>query len=292
MEMKLKNILHGNKLDLNLLKVLAQKPGIFEPGEELFWDDPHISKRMLKAHLNPDIDAASRKPETIEKTVKNLIDSLNLKSGSKVLDLGCGPGLYCKCFAQLGFDVTGLDYSKNSIEYAVQDAARNALNIEYKYVNYLDMEYSAEFDVILLIYGDFCVLSNSDRDTLLRKIYNALKPDGYFIFDVTTRFHREKSGLKNRWYAADSGFWKPEPHLVLENGFDYPEESIYLDQYLVIEESGKVSVYRNWFHDYSLKAIIEVLGKHGFAVSTAWSDLTGKPYQEKSEWIGIVASAP
>ncbi len=288
MEMNFKNVISENKLDLDLLKVLTQKPVIFESSEELFWDDPHISKSMLEAHLNPDIDAASRKPETIEKTVKNLISSLNLKPGSRILDLGCGPGLYCKYFAQLGFHVTGLDYSKNSIEYAVRDAARNSLDIQYKYMNYLDMEYLEEFDAVLLIYGDFCVLADSDRDALLRKIYNALKLDGYFIFDVTTRLHREKGGLKNNWYMADSGFWKPGPHLVFEQGFDYPEESTYLDQYLVIEESGKISVYRNWFHDYSWETITKVMENNDFTVCEAWSDLTGTPYQEKSEWIGIV----
>lgn len=289
METNYKNIMAGNKLDLGLLKELLQKPEPFTPGEELFWDDPHVSKGMLEAHLNPDIDAASRKPETIEKTVKNLIGSMNLKSGDKILDLGCGPGLYCKHFAQRGFNVTGLDYSRRSIEYAIQVASNSVLDIEYKYMNYLDMEYSNAFDAVLLIYGDLCVLPDDDRDLLLRKVHKALKPDGYFAFDVTTRIHREKNGLKNRWYAAESGFWKPGPHLVLETGFDYPEENIYLDQYLVIEESGKLSVYRNWFHDYSLEEIVEVLNNHGFSVKKTWSNLTGTQYQENSEWIGIIA---
>lgn len=289
MDVNFRNIIVGNKLALGMLEELLQKPEPFAPGEKLFWDDPHISKGMLKAHLDPDIDAASRKPEAIEKTVKNLIGSMNLKPGDRVLDLGCGPGLYCKRFARLGFKVTGLDYSKRSIEYAVQDASRDALDIRYKYMNYLDMERTNEFDAVLLIYGDFCVLSDEDRDLLMKKIHQALKPDGYFAFDVSTRSNREKNGLKNGWYAADSGFWKPGPHLVLENGFDYPEKRVYLDQYLVIEESGKVSVYRNWFHDYSLEAITEVLASCGFCVEEKWNGLTGEPYNENSEWIGLLA---
>lgn len=121
------------------------------------------------------------------------------------------------------------------------------------------------------------------------KIHKALKPGGYFAFDVSTRINREKNGLKNGWYATSSGFWKRGPHLVLENGFDYPDENIYLDQYLVIEEYGKVSVYRNWFHDYSLKEIEEVLNNSGFSIQETWSDLTGTPYQGDNDWIGIVA---
>ena len=52
---------------------LQQKPEPFAPGEHLFWNDPHISKQMLHAHLDPNIEAASRKPETIDRSVKWLI---------------------------------------------------------------------------------------------------------------------------------------------------------------------------------------------------------------------------
>jgi len=83
-----------------------QRPAPFAPGESLFWDDPHISKQMLEAHLNPNIDAASRKPETIERSVNWLTQILDLKPGASILDLGCGPGLYASRFAQAGFHLT------------------------------------------------------------------------------------------------------------------------------------------------------------------------------------------
>ncbi|WP_345305315.1 hypothetical protein [Candidatus Villigracilis saccharophilus] len=58
---------------------LQQNPEPFAPGELLFWNDPHISKQMLDAHLDPNIEAASRKPETIDRSVKWLIKTLGLK---------------------------------------------------------------------------------------------------------------------------------------------------------------------------------------------------------------------
>ena len=141
----------------------------------------------------------------------------------------------------------------------------------------------------MLIYGDFCTLSPEQRSTLLKNIHCALKPNGQFVLDVSTREHRKKYGNKNNWYAAESGFWKPGPHLVLEQGFDYPEESIWLDQYTVIEADGKVSVYRNWFQDYTPGTITAELEQGGFTVESLWGDLTGTPYTPDSEWIGVVA---
>jgi hypothetical protein len=74
----------------------------------------------------------------------------------------------------------------------------------------------------------------------------------------------------------------------LEQGFDYPEESIWLDQYTVVEADGKVSVYRNWFQDYTPETITEELSQGGFTVESLCGDLTGEPYTPASEWIGLV----
>jgi hypothetical protein len=76
---------------------------------------------------------------------------------------------------------------------------------------------------------------------------------------------------------------------VLEQGFDYAEQSVYLDQYIVIEASGTLSVYRNWFQDYTPATLESELGAGGFIVQSLWGDLTGMPFRPDSEWIGVVA---
>ena len=267
---------------------LQQKPAPFTSGEPLFWDDPHISAHLLEAHLNPDIDAASRNPETIDRSVKWLVDNLDLKAGDSVLDLGCGPGLYTSRFARAGLQVTGVDYSHRSIEYATKSAAKDSLKIAYRRQNYLELNDEDQYDAVLLIYGDFCPLNPEQRTTLLNNVHRALKPNGKFVLDVSTREHRKKHGNKNRWQALESGFWKPGPHLVLEEGFDYPEQSIWLDQYTVIEANGKMSVYRNWFQDYTPETITNELAQNGFVVESLWGDLTGTFFTQESEWIGLV----
>jgi SAM-dependent methyltransferase len=268
---------------------LQQKPAPFEPGEPLFWNDPHISAQMLKVHLDPNIDTASRTPETIDRSVQWIIETLALKTDAAVLDLGCGPGLYASRFARAGLQVTGVDYSRSSIDYASRYASEHNLHIHYRYQNYLELDDENLYDAVFLIYGDFCPLDPQQRATLLKNVMRALKSGGKFVLDVTTREHRRKHGNKNSWYVAETGFWKPGPYLVLEEGFDYPEQSIWLDQYTVIEGDGKVSVYRNWFQDYIPETITAELALGGFSVESLWGDLTGKQYSPDSEWIGIVA---
>ena len=108
------------------------------------------------------------------------------------------------------------------------------------------------------------------------------------MLDVSTPSLRDRVGLKNGWYVAQSGFWRPGPHLVLEQGFAY-EGDIFLDQYVVIEENGKISVYRNWFQDYTAVTIRAELESNKFTVESLWSDLMGAPYNPASDWIGVIA---
>lgn len=275
-------------MNLDLIQQLQQKPEPFTLGEPLFWNDPHISAQMLKWHLNPENDVASRRPETIQRSVDWLVASLGLQPGDSVIDLGCGPGLYAARLAEKDLRVTGVDYSLRSINHAAQYASEHHLDICYRYQDYLTLADESQYDAALLIYGDLCPLSPEQRRTLLGNVRRALKPGGHFVLDVTTRIHRQKDGGRNGWYVAETGFWKPGPHLVLDDGFDYPEQSIFLDQAIVIETDGKISVYRNWFQDYDRETITTELEQAGFGVQSVWSDLLGTPFRDDTEWIGLV----
>ncbi len=275
-------------LDINLLAQLQAKPAPFASGEEHFWTDPHIARQLLAAHLDPNTDAASRRPETIQRSVAWIVGTLGLRPGDAVLDLGCGPGLYTARLAEYHLKVTGMDFSENSLQYAAQFARQHGLDIIYRCENYLQLQDEAQYDAVLLIYGDFCPLSPEQRAHLLSNVGRALKPGGSFVLDVTTPHLRQRIGLKNSWFAAASGFWKPRPHLVLERGFAY-ENNLYLDQYIVIEENGKINVYRQWFQDYEAGAIRAELETNGFTVQNLWGDLTGAAYDPSGDWIGIIA---
>lgn len=286
MKPKNETIIENNKVNFELLFDAECKPPLFSVGEELFWDDPHISKKMLESHLQPTSDGASRNHKTIDQTVEWLVSYINLKEGAKVLDLGCGPGLYCTRLSQRGYKVIGMDYSRNSINYAVNFATENCMDIQYIYQNYLTMDYSCEFDAIFLIYCDFGALSDSNRDILLKRIHKALKPEGVFVFDVFTRFNWGQQSSRN-WYVSDAGFWRPCPNLVLDQTLHYEEENVFLKQYIVIENSGNTATYKIWDHYYSKETISKLMKEQGYQVQNIWSDLTGKPYEADTTSLGV-----
>lgn len=251
-------------MTINELLKYTVKPKIFERGTSEFWTDPYISMGMLEAHLNPNWDAASRKPKTIDKTVKWINDNF-LHKPSLILDLGCGPGLYAEGLARLGHDVIGMDFSKSSIEYAREASEKqNIRNTEYIYQNYLEIDYHEKFDLIILIYCDFGALSNESRDALLKKIYNALKSGGYFIFDVFTEAFELSKQVKKDWDVSKASFWNKDDHLVLSEVFHYPEEKTFLNQDIVITESSNFEVYRSYDHYYSVEDLVKLLDENKF----------------------------
>ncbi len=272
------------------LAELSQPPALFAPGDIRFWQDPRVQPQLLATHLDPTVDLASRRPRAIAATVGWIVERLDLGEGARVLDLGCGPGLYCTELARLGMQVTGVDFSQSSIEYARAAARAEGLPIDYLLGDYTEVDFGTGHDAVLLIYGDLCTLTDSQRDRLLARVRGALAPAGRFVFDVTTPHLRSTVGAKDGWEAySGPGFWRDGPHLVLRSTFGYPEHSVTLEQYVVVEAGGEMCTYRIWSHDYDEAGLREMLGRGGFEVEGMYGDLMGAPVPGESQWLGVVA---
>jgi len=169
---------------MNLFNLL-QKPQLYERDASI-WTDKFINPQMNEAHLNPTNDAASYRPERREKICSYLISKLNLNKGTKLLDLGCGPGLYAQRFAQAGVSVTGIDMSEYSINYARSQAEKSGLEITYILQDYREPFGVNGFDAVVIISEDYGVLSYADRLKFLGNVFSSLRPGGKFAFDVAS----------------------------------------------------------------------------------------------------------
>lgn len=246
----------------NLLKFTA-RPDLYEKGSAVMWTDPYISQQLLQIHLNPDMDLASRKYSTIESTAKWVLSKAS-KEGMNILDLGCGPGLYSEIFANKGHKVTGVDFSKNSIDYAEQEAEKKGLNITYLNQNYLELDVpESHFDLATLIYTDLGPLLPSERNLLLANIKKALKPGGLLIYDVLNDNNMESKVSPKSWEVSETGFWRKSPYLALSESYFYMDKKVILNQHIVVEDS-RTEVYRFWTHFFSHDDLLEILSPYDF----------------------------
>lgn len=248
-------------------------------GPHPFWADPHISESMLRAHLDPETDRASRKPATIRRTVRWLAEQY--PAVKSVLDLGCGPGLYTNEWQQAGLQVTGIDLSSRSITYA---QAQNPY-VDYRVGNYLDLVEENAYDLITLIYFDYGVLSPKDRAILIQRIYRALKPGGAFVLDVLHQNYRLHffEGVQ----TPDMGdFFTKDKHTVSKTSLYYPETKNLLEQYDIRTDTETKSWYV-WNTLFTQKSIRTELAP--FSEVEYFADLTGTPYDTDGTDFAVIA---
>jgi SAM-dependent methyltransferase len=273
-----------------LIRRLAGRPEPFAAGDSELWTDPLVAPNLLAAHLDPDTDAASRRPEAIERMVEWLVGRLELRAGDRVLDLGCGPGLYCEALAAHGLAVTGVDSSAGSIEHARRVAARTGSGVRYFEADYRELDEEDAYDAAILVYFDLGVPSDADRRRVLTNVRRALRPGGRFAFEVFGDAAPRKEGT-NWLVCTGAGFWRPGPHLVLERRLAYPD-GVFLTEHAVLDEHGEATVYRIWERRFSRDSIERLLADTGFEVEHVAADLTGAPWQPGSETLAVVARVP
>jgi SAM-dependent methyltransferase len=266
----------------NPLFSFVQKPNLWERSNNLFWDDSHISSKMLEAHLNPNWEAASRRHSDIDASV-NWLSSL-IPACSKILDLGCGPGLYTKRLSNQGYEVTGLDISKRSIAYAQEHDQQS----KYIYENYLELDYTEAFDAITLIYCDYGALTYNERQTLLGKVFCALKPGGQFIFDVFTKKTQQSTQDTSSWSMYQyGGFWSAEPHLCLEAEYYFENNCIKASQAIIVTKD-EVHNHIIWNTVFDLDTLIPEVLPFGFQVSGKYDDICGSPFTGEAKTLCLV----
>ncbi|MBH1942135.1 class I SAM-dependent methyltransferase [Mobilitalea sibirica] len=271
-----------------LLHYLSQKPEFYAPSTSKFWDDEHISKGMLEAHLNPDWEPATRKHTYVRSSVDWISDITKHMENKALLDLGCGPGIYAELFTEKGFQVTGVDLSSRSIQYAKQSSSSKRLQINYHCQNYLDIVYNNEFDVVTLIYHDFGVLAPQDREKLLLKIQKALKPGGLFIVDTLSMKYYEGIKETTSWNYSDSGFWSNRPHACISSVYRYDKSSSYVDQYIIIEKDC-INCYNIWNHAFTTEELRNDLYGAGFQTVDFFGGVAGEAYSDAGQTICAVA---
>ena len=271
-----------------LIQVLQERPEEYAPGELKFWDDPHISKGMLATHLDPAQDLATRKMDFVRRSAAWIAQTADPAIRPRLLDLGCGPGIYAELFHRSGFEVTGVDLSERSIAYAREHAAAERMDIRYRYGNYLDMDDEAAFDVATLIYCDFGVFSGKNRKVLLEKIYLALRPGGLFIADVCTMKMFEGRKEECTWSFSDGGFWSEGPYVCLHAFYRYCEHRNILERFVILEEND-MRCFNIWNHGFTAEELEADLKAAGFAAVRCYGDIAGGTLTEASATLCAVA---
>ncbi|HLC41469.1 MAG TPA: class I SAM-dependent methyltransferase [Methylomirabilota bacterium] len=102
----------------------------------------------------------------------------------RLLDVACGTGSHLFRLAQRGYQVAGLDLSKENLDYVRQKAANRSLSVELIHADMARFRVPRPFDAVICMQDSQGHLLTSEAILdHLKAVARALRPGGLYIFD-------------------------------------------------------------------------------------------------------------
>ena len=278
---------------MHLLDLIDRQP-VPEPwseGDNIPWNDPDFSRQMLKEHLSQEHDAASRRLEKIDQHVAWIHHSLLQEVPAKILDLGCGPGLYTSRLSKLGHDCVGVDFSPASIQYAVDTARTDHLRCAYLQGDLRSIDFGAGFDLAMQIFGELNVFKPADARLILAKANRALSDNGQLLLEPHPFTLIQHIGEQPAtWYSSRSGLFSDQPHLCLTEHFWQADRRAATIRHFVVDAAtGQVTRHAQSLQAYTDEEYQALLTDCGFGDVKFYAALGSEAEEPRGELMAIVA---
>jgi SAM-dependent methyltransferase len=282
----------GWRTDLAGLLCRVPVPEPWSEGDKIPWHDPAFSRRMLDEHLSQSHHLASRKFSRIDEHVAWIHEAVLGREPSRILDLGCGPGLYTSRLAALGHECVGIDFSPASIAFAVKVAQRDGLACSYVLADIRHADYGSGYDLVCSIYGEFNAFRPCDARAILAKAFGSLNDAGQVLLEPSTYECTREVGLRPRaWHSVrSSGLFLDRPHLVLTESFWDVDVGVATTRFLIVEADGTVTMYAENLKAYTEAELAGLLAEAGFGRPDVYPSLKGEPDPEQEGMVALVAS--
>lgn len=201
--------------------------------------------------------------------IDHLIQKAGIQPAGKVLDLACGKGRHSVYLNKLGYEVTGIDLSEASINYARQ-FENPTLSF---YVHDMRMPYYVNyFDYIFNLFTSFGYFDKQqDNIDVLKAAYAGLKPGGLFIIDYMNARKVIDHMLKRETKVIDGIIFNI--HKSLEHDFIVKRIS-FTDKGHNYEFQEKVRAFKH-------NQLVQMLQSVGFEIIHQYGDYYLNPYIEK-----------
>lgn len=267
-------------------------PPLWQGGGNLPWNDPAFSARMLREHLDESHGAATRQATERAAQLDWFRQQLDLRPGSRILDLTCGPGLYAVALAERGAIVTGVDFGPASIACARELAAAADVEDRCRFIEADVRQYEPEpaaYDAALFLYGQLAVFPRDEAAALLRKTAGALRPGGRLVVELLDPARVDKKD-SSWWYTDDTGLWGERPFLHLgERRWNAVERASVERYYILHLESGTMDEIVLCDQVYETEEMMEMMRAAGFGEVKSHAAWAGLPLYDAGEWIIYIA---
>lgn len=261
------------------------------------WNDPELSRRLLAVHLDQDTHMASRSLDVVSEHVEWLLTVAGASLGTdrplRVLDLTCGPGLYCHELARRGHDAIGVDFSPAAIRHAAAVAAEEGLDCRFHEadVTAMGVDLTAaigKVDVVMLWFGEFHAFPPDAARAVLDAMARALRPGGLCILEYQPEDLFLQEDVQE-WQAVEGSvfqdgaqFWLQEYH------WDEESRSEINDHWILDAATGSLQRFTQCHRAWTDQEMVDLLAAAGLTTPAFHPPITG--CDERLEFPMIVAS--
>jgi cyclopropane-fatty-acyl-phospholipid synthase len=125
--------------------------------------------------------------EGAERKLEYAFESLELRAGDSVLDVGCGWGGFVRYCAQRDIAATGIGLSRHQLDFARRRLAQDEVAATLLYQDFFTYQPASQFDAISLMGA---IEDLSDYDKVMRRLGAWLRPGGRVYMDFAAADRR------------------------------------------------------------------------------------------------------
>ena len=173
----------------------------------------------------------------------------------KILDVGCGNGRNLLYFAKKGFEVYGIDFSKEMIKQAKEMFNKNKIKLKSNQLIVADMRKipfeDENFDYIICV-ASLHHIPKKDHGTAIAEIKRVLKKNGECIISVWNKYSFKRI---NFWFCPKEVFidWKKKEIEEFKEGKETKRKEL-------------VKAYKRYYYLFSYDELKNLLLENGLEI--------------------------
>lgn len=207
---------------------------------------------------------------------------LDVGAGARLLDVPCGAGRHALQLARSGYEVTGVDISKDAIARAAQAAAEEGLQAAFVQADMLHFRADEPFDGAVCLGNSIGYFEPDQTLSFLRRLASNLRPRARFVLDTSICAESALPIQQQGRYVFEGGCYEAE------RGYDPQRSLLKTRATLTLDGVSHELAYQH--HVITSGELVRLLAVAGLTTLGLYADADDAPFVAGSPRLLLVAS--